>query len=319
MQRVFDARLLFLHLDFGCCAYLDHRHASGELRHAFLQLFLVVVGGRFLDLCADLLHPRFDRRLFARAIDDRGVFLGDFDALGTAQVLEGRVLELQAQLFRDNGASREDRDVLEHRLAAIAESRRLHGDGFQNPSDVVDDQRRQRLAIDVLGDDQKLLAGLRYLLEQRQKIANVADLFVVQKDQRLIENGGLLVGIIDKVRRDVAAIELHAFDEVELVFQTLAILDGDDAFLAHLVHSIGDGLADRFVRVGRDRSYLRNFLAGRARLADLLELFDYADDGLVDPAFEVHRVHARGNVFHSFLNDRLRKHGRRGRAVTGDV
>ena len=65
---------------------------------------------------------------------------------------------------------------------------------------------------------------------------------------RIFEQRYLLVRIVDEVRRDVAAVELHALDEIELVLEALAVLDGDDAFLADLVHRLGDGLADRLRR-----------------------------------------------------------------------
>ena len=58
----------------------------------------------------------------------------------------------------------------------------------------------------------------------------------------------LLLGVVDEVGRQVAAVELHAFDDVELVVQALAVFDGDDAFLADLVHRVGDDLADRLRR-----------------------------------------------------------------------
>ena len=163
------------------------------------------------------------------------------------------------------------------------------------------------------------LARLRDLLEQRQQVADVADLLVVQQDVRILEQRDLLVRIVDEVRRDVAAVELHAFDEVELVLEALAVFDGDHAFLADLVHRLGDRLADRLVGVGRDRADLRDFLAGRARLADLLELVDDGDDRLVDAALQIHRVHAGGDVLEAFAADRLREHRGRRRAVTGDV
>ena len=51
----------------------------------------------------------------------------------------------------------------------------------------------------------------------------------------------------------------------------------------------------------------------------LLQLLDERGDGLVDAALEVHRVHARGDVLHAFADDGLGQHGRRRRAVTGDV
>ena len=60
VQRVFHASLLFLHLDFGGGADLDHGNTAGQLGHALLQLLTVVVAGGFLDLDADLLDARFD-------------------------------------------------------------------------------------------------------------------------------------------------------------------------------------------------------------------------------------------------------------------
>ena len=50
VQRVFDAILLLLDLDFGRAADADHRNAAGELGKPLLQLFFIVVGGGFLDL-----------------------------------------------------------------------------------------------------------------------------------------------------------------------------------------------------------------------------------------------------------------------------
>jgi hypothetical protein len=68
----------------------------------------------------------------------------------------------------DHLAAGQDRDVLQHRLAAIAEARRLDGRDLQAAAQLVDDQRGQRLALDVLGDDQQRLAGLHHRFEQRQ-------------------------------------------------------------------------------------------------------------------------------------------------------
>src|SRR5277367_676105 len=60
VQRVLDARLLLLHLDLGGSADLDHGYAARQLRHALLELLLVVIGGRFLDLLTDALDASLD-------------------------------------------------------------------------------------------------------------------------------------------------------------------------------------------------------------------------------------------------------------------
>ena len=73
-------------------------------------------------------------------------------------------------------ATGDDGDVLEHALAAVTEARRLDGDGGERAAQLVDDEGRERLALEVLGDDEQLLAGLHDLLEHGQQVLDVADL-----------------------------------------------------------------------------------------------------------------------------------------------
>src|SRR6185503_18893226 len=188
MQRVLDASLLLLHLGLGGRADLDHGDAADELGEALLQLLAIVVARGVLDLRADLLDAPLDVTLLARAVDG-GVVLVDRDALGAAEILEREVLELEAEILSDRLAAREDRDVLEHLLAAIAEARRLDRARVERGAQLVDDQRRQRLAVDVLGDDEERLAGARDLLEQRQELLHVRDLLLVDEHERVLEDG----------------------------------------------------------------------------------------------------------------------------------
>src|SRR5262249_41397249 len=123
VERVFDAILLLLHLDLGRAADADPRDAARELGEPLLQLLAVIVGGRLLDLLLDLADARFDVLLLAGAVDDRGLLFLDDDLLGAAEHLQRHVLELDAEVFRDELAAGEDRDVLEHGLAAVAEAR----------------------------------------------------------------------------------------------------------------------------------------------------------------------------------------------------
>ena len=119
-----------------------------------LQLLAVVVRSRLLDLRPDLLDAPFDVRLLAGAVDDGRIVLVDDRALAAPEVLQGDVLELEPELLGDHAAAGENRDGLEHGLAAVAEARRLHRRGVQRAADLVDHQSRQRLALDILGDEQ---------------------------------------------------------------------------------------------------------------------------------------------------------------------
>ena len=64
-------------------------------------------------------------------------------------------LELDAEILADRFAAGQDGDVVQHRLATIAEARRLHRGARKRSAESVDDQSRQRLALDVLGNDQQ--------------------------------------------------------------------------------------------------------------------------------------------------------------------
>ena len=128
-----------------------------------------------------------------------------------------------------------------------------------------------------------------------------------------------LVGVGDEVGRDVAAVELHALDHFELGLERLCLLDRDHALVADLLHRIGNETADLRIAVGRDGADLGDLLVRGDLLGVLLEVRDDGLDREVDAALEVHRVHAGGNRLGAFPDDRMREHGRGGRAVTGLV
>jgi len=71
------------------------------------------------------------------------------------------MLELDAEVLGDNGAAGQDCSVLEHRLAPIAETRRLDGSDLQAAPKFIDDKRREGFALDVIRDDEKRFAALR--------------------------------------------------------------------------------------------------------------------------------------------------------------
>ena len=198
-----------------------------------------------------LMRPLMASRVTGAVDDRRGVLRHD-DAAGAAELRELRVLELEAHLLGDDLAAGEDGDVLEHALAAVAEARGLDGHAGEGAAQLVHDERREGLALDVLGDDQQRLARLDDVLEDRQHVADGADLLVGDEDVGILEDGlhALLVG--DHVGRDVALVELHALGELEVHAERLALLDVDHAVLADLLDGVGDDVADLLV-AGRDR------------------------------------------------------------------
>src|SRR5476649_1790317 len=317
MYRVVNAILALLHLDLGGAADADHCNTAGQLGQTFLQLLLVVVRGGFLDLRLDLRHACLDLGLLAGAVDDGGVFLVDHHLLGAAQHGDGDVLELDAEIFRDRLAAGQDRDVLQHGLAAIAEARSLHRRDLEAAAQFVDDERGQSLALDVLSHDQQRLARLHHRFKQRQQLLQAGQLLLVDQDVGVFHLNAHLVGVGDEVGRDVAAIELHALDDVEFGLEALGLFNRDHAFVADFLHGLGQEVADLAIAVGGDGANLRDLFVRRDLLGVGLEVLDDGFDREVDTALEIHRIHAGGYRFAAFAHDRRGQNGRGGGAVAG--
>ena len=135
----------------------------------------------------------------------------------------------------------------------------------------------------------------------------------------VFEFGDHLLGVGDEVGRQIAAIELHALDDVGLGLEAFGLLDRDDALIADLFHRLGDFFADKLVAIGRDCADLGDFVVGGDLLRVLLEVGDDRLDREIDAALQVHRVEAGRHGLHAFAGDRGGEHGRGGGAVAGGV
>src|SRR6266498_3528453 len=315
---VLDAVLLLLELDLGGRADLDHAHPTGQLREPLLELLAVVVGVGVLDLGLDLVDAALDVLFAAGALDDGGLVLGDDHLAGTAQQVQGDVLQLEADFLADDLATGEGGDVTEHRLAAVAEPGGLDRDRLEGPADLVDHQGRQGLALDVLGDDHHGLAGLHDLLEHGQQVLDRADLLVGDQDVGVLQDRLHPLGVGHEVGGDDALVEAHPLDRLQLDPEGVGLLDLDHALLADGVHRLGDDLADLGV-ASRHGGGVGDLVAGLDVLGLVLDGLDGNLDSLLDAPLQAHRVGAGRHVAQPLAHQRLGKHGGGGGAVTGDV
>ena len=106
----------------------------------------------------------------AAAADDRRHVAVDDDALGPPELRELDVVEREAELLRDVRPAGQDRQVLVHEPSLRAVLRRRNGDRRDEPAHLVDDERRERVAREVLAEQQQRLAGRDQLVEQRQQL-----------------------------------------------------------------------------------------------------------------------------------------------------
>src|SRR5213079_2352277 len=158
VQRVFDPSFLLFHLGLSRSADVDDCDTACEFRQALLQFLAIVITGRLFNLTTDLCDAALDIGFFAFAFDNGGIFLVDGDTLGSAHVFK-----LDTEVFADESAASQHRDVFQHRLATIAEAGSFDRADLQRATQFVYDQSRQRFAFHVLSNDEERPAGFRDL------------------------------------------------------------------------------------------------------------------------------------------------------------
>ena len=146
------------------------------------------------------------------------------------------------------------------------------------------------------------------------------DLLLVDQDVGVFEHALHRVRIGDEVRREVAAVELHAFDPFDFGLQALAFVDGDHAVLADLFHRVGEQ-----IRRFRGRCWRRSrpTLAISSLFLILIDIF-FSFSVMSATAFSMPCFICTGltpatTALQAFVEDRFGQHGGGGGAVAGDV
>ncbi len=206
------------------------------------------------------------------------------------------MVKLDAEFLGNNLAARQHRDILHHGLAAVSEAGSLDGAAFEHAANLVNDQSGKRLALDILGDHQHRACGLGDLLEERQQILQRADLAIRDQDKRIFEGGLHFLGVGNEIRRKEPTVELHPLHHLERGFGRFGLLHRDHAFVADLVHGIGDEFPDLLIVVCGYRSDLRLFKACLHRAGQRPQLFDCPLGGAVEAALDIDSAGARDDV-----------------------
>ena len=163
------------------------------------------------------------------------------------------------------------------------------------------------------------LGGLNDSLEHRQHRLQVGQLLLVDEDQRVVELDAHLLGVGDEIGGDVAAVELHAFDDFQLGLEALGLLHRDHALIADLLHRFRD-LAPI------SASPLEEIVPTWATSLEDEIFFALAASSLTTaatarstPRFRSIGLAPAATDLAPSLDDRLGKNRGRGRAVAGDV
>ena len=237
---------------------------------------------------------------------------------GTAQILDGYAVQLAANFLGNNLAAGEDSNILQHSLAAVAKARSLDSQSLEGTAELVYNDGSQSLAVQILGNDYQLLAHLDNLLKDWQDFVDGGNLFVGNQDVWIIHNGFHLVGISYHVRGDIAAVELHALYYGQAGLHALGLLNGDNAFLANLLHGISNVMAD-FLISGRNSGNLGNLGLAVYGLGYGLDFLYQGLYGSLDALLQYHRVGTGSYVPHALMNHSLCQKGCSSSTITSNV
>ncbi len=127
------------------------------------------------------------------------------------------------------------------------------------------------------------------------------------------------VCVRDEVGAQVAAVELHAFDDFKLGFKAIGLFDRDDAVHADFAHRLGENCSDLFVAIGADRTDGCDFRSVFGVAGQLGKGIKHGGDACVDTPLEVHWVGAGSDHLGAMAVNSLGEHSGGGCPVAGHI
>ena len=140
----------------------------------------------------------------------------------------------------------------------------------------------------------------------------------MNENQRIIQHRFHPLWISDEVRAQIATIKLQSLNHFERGFHGFGFLDGDHAILTYFIHRPSDNRSDCRVPICGNSSNLSNHIA-LDFLGQAANFLSGALDGLVDTAFDGHRVAASRNCLYTFAENCLRQNGGGSGAIAGNI
>lgn len=96
---------------------------------------------------------------------NHSVALADSDLPSPTEIGDLYVFQLDVEVFGDGPSTGQDGEILQHRLAAVAETGCPHGAHLQRAAELPHNESGQSLALNILRDDEQRFAAFSDLIE----------------------------------------------------------------------------------------------------------------------------------------------------------
>mmetsp|Transcript_9899 Transcript_9899/g.32724 ORF Transcript_9899/g.32724 Transcript_9899/m.32724 type:complete len:223 (+) Transcript_9899:645-1313(+) len=198
---ILDAQLPVLQLGFRRRADFDHGDAAAELGDSLRDLLRVVDGVGFRELLFELRDADVNLVSRRRVCDYGGGVVCDCYFPGVPEAVHGRGAGSEAEVAREERRAGDDGDVLQKRLASLAEPGGFNRGDVQDASDFVHHQCGEGFAGDVFGDDQKRVpAVLRNLFQNRDQVLNLVDFRIRDQNAAPLKLHGEFFVVVHELR-----------------------------------------------------------------------------------------------------------------------
>ena len=220
-KGIFHTKLGFLHLCLGCCAYTDDRYATCELSQTLLKLFSVKIGSCLFYLGLNLCDSSLNCLLIAFTVNNDRCFLLNLNGFCTSELIKCCFLKVKSEFIRNNLSACKNSDILKHCFSSVTVSGCLNTYYLECSTKFVDNKSCKSLTLNILSNNEKLLAALNDLLKERKYVLNVADLLVCNQNIGIFKVCFHFVHICCHISADIASVKLHTFHKIKLCLHCL--------------------------------------------------------------------------------------------------
>ena len=242
------------------------------------------------------------------AVNDKGFIFINFNFLCEAKVIEFNFGKVKTDVIANKGCAGKSGNIKKHFFSSVAEAGAFYAANVKGAAEFVDDKVGKSVAFDVFGNDKKFFARFHGLFKNRNKFLERGDFFLNKKNGAVFDDCDHLVGVGYHIRRKVAAVKFHTFNNFDIGVCGFGVFNGDDTVGGNSFHCVCNEFAEFGIAAG-DGCNSCNILGTGNSFCVIENSGSCNVNCFLDAAFYKHGVCACGYVFHTFANKSLCKDG----------